>query len=64
MKARQFKVTISDEALEELRVCIDEKEMDGTKLIKELFTLERQADNDEGYNEADVRGCVTVEEIK
>lgn len=62
MKVKQYKVTISEEALEELRVCIDEKEEDGSKLIRELFTLERQADNEEGYNEADVRDSVTVVE--
>ena len=61
---RQFKVTISEEALEELSLCIDEKEKDRSELIRELFYTERQADNEDGYNMADGRDKVTVEEIK
>ena len=61
---KEFKVTISEEALEKVRLCINEKETDDSELIKDLFFTQRQADNEYGYNEVDVRGCVTVEKIK
>lgn len=61
---KEFKVTISEEALEKVRLCINENEKDDSKLVRELFFTERQADNECGYNQVDVRGCVTVEEIK